>query len=231
MGDLCVNGPGALSADKMPPMSRRVLVIPLGILVALALLLAALTAAGGIPTSIATPLISGVVAAMLTGGLALTGIWMNIRYQIDRDRIALLRDAYTKLLRAGVKVRDAHGEMRLFPKGRPYRAPFGFSAGMPMSEQAQRDWANFNPREVEERLTEEATDLYTEGETVIYLEQGADSPVLQAWTDLADAFEFWRGAILIEEPERAKTLEPRLQTAMIELRRVAHHDLKQLARR
>lgn len=212
-------------------MGPRVLVIPLGILLAVFALVVALTALGAIQTTIATPLISAFGAATLTGAVALWGIWMNIRHQIDHDRVALLRAAYTKLLRAGVKVRDAHGEMRLFPKGRPYRGPLTFSAVGGMSEEAQRDWAKYNPREVEERLAEEAMDLFTEAETVIYLEQGAESPVLRAWTELADSFEFWRGAILIEDPDKAKALEPRLQATMIELRRVAHHDLKQLARR
>lgn len=104
-------------------MGRRVLVLPLAILLSLALLLAALTAAGGIPISIATPVISGVIAAMLTGGLALLGIWMNIRYQIDRDRIERLRVAYAELLRAGDKVFEALLEVTNFPTGRPFLEP------------------------------------------------------------------------------------------------------------
>jgi hypothetical protein len=211
---------------KMPAMGRRVLVLPLAILLSLALLLAALTAAGGIPTSIATPVISGVVAAMLTGGLALLGIWMNVRYQIDRDRVTLLRDSYAKLLRASVKVRETHSEMLLFPQGRPYPGPIPITA----SSEAWRDFYKHEPREVEHALIDAAMDLFTEAETVIYLEQGAESPVLKAWEELATAFELWRGAVLIDDSEKAKKLQGGLQNALLELRQTAHNDLKKLAR-
>jgi hypothetical protein len=117
--------------------------------------------------------------------------------------------------------------MLAFPQGRPYRGSMGGGA---MSESAWRELAEHQPREVEMSLIENAMDLFTEAETVIYLEQGPESPVLKAWEELAGAFELWRSARLIGELEKAKELQARLQTAIFELRRTAHSDLKRLAR-
>jgi hypothetical protein len=83
---------------------------------------------------------------------------------------------------------------------------------------------------VEHALIDAAMDLFTEAETVIYLEQGESSPVLNAWKELATAFEMWRSAIRIDDLERAKTLQSELQHALLDLRQTAHSDLKKLAR-
>src|SRR6266851_9603096 len=164
-------------------MGRRYLALPLGILLAVLALLAALTAAGGIPVSIATPLISAVVAAVLTGGLGLLGIWMTIRYQVEHDRLERLRDGYAKLLRAGVHINEAVNEVTEFPQGRPYPAVAQdpFLSSVSAREQDARDRARYDPMHVETAIVDRAFDLFADAESTIFLEEGPASPVLEAW--------------------------------------------------
>lgn len=159
-------------------MGRRYLALPLAVLLAVLALLAALTAAGGIPVSIATPLISAVVAAVLTGGLGLLGIWMTIRYQIERDRLDRLRDSYAKLLRAGVHITEAVNEVTEFPQGRPYPAATTntFMSSVSAAEQDARDRARYDPMHAETAIVDRAFDLFAEAESTIFLEEGARQP-------------------------------------------------------
>jgi hypothetical protein len=218
---------GIVSPRKV---SRRVLTLPLSLLVAVAFLLAALTFAGGIPSSISVPLIAGVVASLLTGGLTLLGIWMNIRYQIDRDRLDRLREAFGKLLKASVKAREAAEEVARFPKGRPHPS-LGIIGSATMTAADQIALGSFEPHAEEEALIEAATDLFTEAEVVIDLELGPNAAVLRVWKDLAEAFEQWRSAVYAEDAERAQAVRSRLQSKIIELRDVARAELSRLANR
>jgi hypothetical protein len=216
-------------------VNRRVLALPLGVLGALVLLLAALTAVGGIPQSIATPLIAGVVAAMLTGGLALLGIWMNIRYQIDRDRIERLRVAYAQLLRAGDKVFEALLEVSNFPNGHPFPEPaqLVINAAWGPPSQLDIERAKHNPFHIESSLVSEALDLRAQAEATIYLDEGDESRVLYASTQLTQAYDRWRHSLTDESviPERRHELRLEVPTALVELREVAHKELKRLAGR
>lgn len=217
-------------------VNRRILALPLGALGALLLLLAAFTAVGGIPQPIATPLISGVVAAMLTGGLALLGIWMNIRYQIDRDRIERLRVAYAQLLRAGDKIFEALLEVTNFPSGRPFPEPAqlvigGAFGGPPTQLDIER--AKYDPFHIETSLVSDALDLRAQAEATIYLDEGTESRVLYASSQLAQAYDEWRRALADKSvaPERREELRLEIPTALIELRDVAHKELKRLVGR
>jgi hypothetical protein len=177
--------------------------------------------------------ISGVVAAMLTGGLALLGIWMNIRYQIDRDRIERLRVAYAQLLRAGDKVFEALLEVSNFPNGRPFPEPaqFVISTSYGPPTQVDMDRAKHNPFRVETALLSEALDLRAQAEATIYLDEGDESQVLYASTQLAQAYDEWRNSVMDEamDPEKRGDLRRAVPVALVNLRDVAHKELKRLA--
>jgi hypothetical protein len=216
-------------------MSRRVLALPLAVLVAILLLLAALTTTGGIPQTLAVPLISGVVAAMLTGGLALLGIWINIRYQIDRDRLERLRVAYSQLLRASDKVFEAMLEVTNFPNGRPFPEPGGISISPAFRPPTQLDIerAKHDPFQIESALLSQALDLRAQAEATIYLDEGDASRVLYESSRLAQCYDEWRNSVRDEKvtPDEQERLRLEVPVQLIQLRDVAHAELKRLSRR
>jgi hypothetical protein len=214
-------------------VGRRYLALPLGILLAVLALLAALTAAGGIPVSIATPLISAVVAAVLTGGLGLLGIWMSIRYQIEHDRLDRLRDGYAKLLRAGVHIGEAITEVIEYPQGRPYPAvPIQAVSTVSAREEDARERARYDPMHVETAIVNRAFDLFAEAESAIFLEEGPDSPVLEAWATVADAYNKFRviaSEVGLADDAAVLSRRQELLAALDKLRLAAHVDLRKLA--
>ena len=217
---------------KIPPMGRRLLVLPLSLLVSVLVLLAALTAAGGIPISVAIPLISGVVAALLTGGLALTGIWMNVRYQIERDRIERLRQAYVQILRAGDAILEAVKEVSAYPRGRPFPEPPGVVVsgsvfGPPSQLDIER--ARHDPWQVEDALIRRALDLAADAEATIYLEVGSENTVLETWRYLQIAHDKWREAVSdSDQSSEQDALRKKVSVVFELLRENAHRALKQL---
>jgi hypothetical protein len=211
-------------------MGRRYLALPLVLFLCALLLLAALTAGGAIPSSLATPLVAAVLAAMLTGGLSLWGIWMNTRYQIERERTERLREAYAQLLRAGDKIVEATNELSAYPAGRPFPEPrYVISPshvhGPPT--QLDIDRAKHDPFYVETAAVSQALDLHAEAEATIYLEVGSGSPVLERWTELVDAYETWRRALLTTG-EDVDALRARIPETLNALREAAHRELRRL---
>jgi hypothetical protein len=210
-------------------MSRRYLALPLVLFLCALLLLAALTAGGAIPSTLATPLVAAVLAAMLTGGLSLWGIWMNTRYQIGRDRIERLREAYAQLLRAGDKIVEATREVSAYPMGRPFPGPASFTFRELNAPPTQLDIerAKHDPFQVETSVVSQALDLHAEAEATIYLEVGSDSPVLERWTDLVAAYDTWRRS-LSDTGEDVDALRGKIPEALDSMREAAHRELRRL---
>jgi len=210
-------------------MGRRYLALPLVLFLCALLLLATLTLGGAIPSSLATPLVAAVLAAMLTGGLSLWGIWMNTRYQIERDRIERLRAAYAQLLRAGDKIIEATHEVTAYPTGRPFPGPATFTVrelhAPPTQFEIER--AKHDPYQVEVSVLSHALDLHAEAEATIYLEVGSDSPVLARWTELVDAYDTWRRS-LSKTDEDVNALRARISEALGSMREAAHRELRRL---
>lgn len=211
-------------------MGRRYLALPLVLFVCALLLLAALTAGGAIPSSLAAPLVAAVLAAMLTGGLSLWGIWMNTRYQIERDRIQRLREAYAQLLRAGDKIIEATREVAAYPTGRPFPEPGHTFTVRPLYSpptQLDLERAKHDPFQVETSVLSQALDLHAEAEATIYLEVGSDSAVLERWTELGSAYDAWRGG-LSTTGEDTDALRAKISGALDAMREAAHRELRRL---
>ncbi len=210
-------------------MGRRYLALPLVLFLCALLLLAALTAGGAIPSSLATPLVAAVLAATLTGGLSLWGIWMNTRYQIERDRIERLREAYAQMLRAGDKIVEATNELAAYPGGRPFPEPpqltLGHLHGPPTQLDIER--AKHDPYQVETSLVSQALDLHAEAEATIYLEVGSGSAVLECWTELVVVYDKWRRT-LSTTGEDVDALRARIPEALSSMREAAHRELRRL---
>lgn len=215
-------------------MNRRLLILPLLALITVLLLLAVATAAGAVPNSLVTPLISGMVAAFLTGGLGLWGIWMNLTHQIERDRLDRIRDAYAKLLRAVHLHVQAAGEAMLYPKGRAFPEPYGISvsgAYMATMDPLVKERAQYNPYSVEESLLEQAKDLAIEAESAIYLEEGSRSAVLKAFGRVEVSYDELRKSL--SEEDEAVTTKRRnaFDKAVEDLREAARIRLTKIAGR
>jgi hypothetical protein len=215
-------------------MNRRLLILPLLALIAVLLLLAVAIAAGGVPNSLVTPLISGMVAALLTGGLGLWGMWMNLTHQIERDRLDRIRDAYAKLLRSAHLHVQAAGEAMLYPNGRPFPEPYGFSAGgayMPTMDPLVKERAQYNPYSVEESLLEQGKDLAIEAESAIYLEEGSKSGVLSAFGRVEVSYDELRKSLAENNEAVTTELHKAFDKSVEDLREAARIRLNKIAGR
>src|SRR5260370_1189887 len=59
-------------------------------------------------------------------------------------------------------------------------------------EQDARERARYDPMHVETAIVDRAFDLFAEAESTIFLEEGPNSPVLEAWATVADAYNQFR---------------------------------------
>ncbi len=210
-------------------MRRRVLVLPLVALILALLIVLSLVLSGGVPGSLLAPLASGIVAAFLTGGLGLWGIWMNLNHQIERDRLDRIRAAYAKMLQAAHRITQAADEATWYPQGRAFPGPDSLQLHyMASLDVLVKERAQFNPYHVEEALLDEARDLAIEAESAIFLEEGAGSAVISRWGVVEWAHGEFRKAL--SGTDAAATTEQRTSflEAVDRLRDEAHGRLKRL---
>lgn len=92
------------------------------------------------------------------------------------------------------------------------------------------DRANYNPFHVESSLLAAALDLRAQAEASIYLDEGDESRVLYASTQLAQAYDEWRSSLNDETVNVEKREELRLEVpvALVNLRDVTHQELRRL---
>jgi hypothetical protein len=213
--------------------SRAAAIVLLGLVVLLlavgAFAVVLLVAVPGL-RDVALVLIGAVVAAILTSGVGLSGVWVNLIHETAKARHDRLLQAFGKLLLACDRSRALVDELRRFPNGRPN--PFlpetiSNASPRPMIVE-ERSW---DPYHVANAAAAEMDRLGAEAEATIILEEGESSAVLAAWrTVCARTREFQ--SIVFDEDRWDTLIEhhERVLEALGTLREVAYRDLKRLAR-